>query len=47
MVEKNSLKLFYQERVLNHLEIIEMGEHCRVLIHLYNSKLCQFGGAGQ
>ena len=28
MDEKNSLELFYQERVLNYLEIIEMGEHC-------------------
>ena len=36
MVEKNSLESFYQDPVLNHLEIIEMGENCRVLILLYN-----------
>ena len=41
MVEKNGLESFYQERVLNHLEITEM---VKFLIYSKNCKFCQFGG---
>ena len=35
-----------EERVINHLEIIEMGENCKVLIYLFICKFCQFDGVG-
>ena len=36
-------RVWNQERFLKHLEIIEIGENCRVLIYLLNCKFCQFG----
>ena len=32
---------------INRLEIIEMGENCKVLIYLFICKFCQFDGVGQ